>query len=144
MAGLQYAFRAMGVPSSLATLWLVDDAAMVDLVEVFYRKLRARQPKDVALQQAQLHYLAKAPEGKTSPFFWAAPVLSGSTIALPLTGRYAGLPRSGWLLAGGILLISLALVLLFVRRFRKPHFTKVFHVKHFSLLLNMMVHCVGV
>jgi CHAT domain-containing protein len=93
LAGLQYAFRAAGVPSVLATSWFVDDDASATLMAAFYRHLQRGLPKDVALQQAQIAYLAEAPSMATSPFFWAAPVLYGDVSALDLDP-----PPSAWIL----------------------------------------------
>ena len=87
MAGLQYAFREMGVPSALSTLWLADDAVTALIMEGFYRNLQRGLPKDEALRQAQIRYLEEAPRGASSPFFWAAPVLYGSPDPIPLTPR---------------------------------------------------------
>jgi CHAT domain-containing protein len=86
LAGLQYAFRAAGVPSTLATSWFVDDKASSLLMESFYRHLLDGVPKDVALQQAQIEYLNTASLHTSSPFFWAAPVLYGNTASMPLEG----------------------------------------------------------
>ena len=87
MAGLQYAFREMGVPSALSTLWLADDAVTALIMEGFYRNLQRGLPKDEALRQAQIRYLEEAPRGASSPFFWAAPILYGSPDPIPLTPR---------------------------------------------------------
>ncbi|MFQ5570850.1 MAG: CHAT domain-containing protein [Rhodothermales bacterium] len=84
MAGLQYAFRAMGVQSSLATSWFVDDRATVRLMDAFYEHLQRGLPKDIALQQAQLRFLDETSAAASSPFFWAAPVLYGDTQPLSL------------------------------------------------------------
>ena len=102
LAGLQYAFRAMGAQSSLATLWFVEDQATVQLMNAFYRYLQQGQPKDVALQQAQLDYLAGSDTEK-SPFYWAAPVLYGNTVPLAMAKRPAAWPL--WVGLGFVLLI---------------------------------------
>ena len=94
LAGLQYAFRAMGAQSSLATLWFVEDQATVQLMDAFYRYLR----------QAQLDYLARSNADKKSPFYWAAPVLYGNTMPLSMARR-----RPAWLLW-----VALGFPLLFV------------------------------
>ena len=114
LAGLQYAFRAMGAESSLATLWFVEDQATVQLMDAFYRHLQQGQPKDVALQRAQLDYLARVDVDK-SPFYWAAPVLYGNTQPLMIAKR-----RPVWLLwtALGFLLLLAFLALRFGRRKR--------------------------
>ena len=83
MAGLQYAFRAMGAQSTVSNLWLTADQASSALTENFYRNLRNGFSKDRALRQAKLTYLETHPN-KASPFFWAPSVLYGSTQPAPL------------------------------------------------------------
>jgi CHAT domain-containing protein len=93
MEGLQYAFRAMGAQSTVSTLWPVADQASVELMEGFYQNLQDGHPKDVALRKAQLAYLDAHPQ-KSSPFFWAPPVVYGSPTVLPLEGPI--LPVWAW------------------------------------------------
>ena len=62
-------------------------------MDAFYRYLRQGQPKDIALQQAQLDYLARSNADKKSPFYWAAPVLYGNIMPLSMAKR-----RPAWLL----------------------------------------------
>ncbi len=106
MAGLQYAFREMGVPSALSTLWLADDAVTARVMEGFYRNLQRGFPKDAALQQAQIRYLEEAPQEAGSPFFWAAPVLYGSPDPILLTPRTVLSENLRW----GFLVLSLAVL----------------------------------
>lgn len=83
MIGLQYAVRAAGANSALATLWPVDDVATVDVMGRFYEHLASGLTKDRALQQAQLDYL-DAHEGiEASPFYWAPAILSGDASEVP-------------------------------------------------------------
>ena len=100
MEGLQYAFRAMGAQSTVSTLWPVADQASVELMEAFYQNLQDGHPKDVALRKAQLAFLNAHPQ-KSSPFFWAPPVLYGSPTVLPLEGP--ALPA--WMWWGGMLVL---------------------------------------
>jgi len=121
MEGLQYAFRAMGTRSTLSTLWAVSDDASVDLTTSFYRHLRAGVSKDRALRQARLDYLRAHPD-RASPFFWAAPVLYGSTAPVPLEAPSVFAARSGWLWGGLAVLgvLGLTVGLLWHRRNRLP------------------------
>lgn len=114
MASLQIGFRALGVRSSLATLWLVDDASSATLMEHFYRNLREGQTKDVALQQAQLQFLEDGQGGHQSPFFWAAPILYGAPNAVELQPQRV-LPLWALALGGGLFLF-----VLFVAYRRRP------------------------
>lgn len=84
LLGLQHAVRAAGARSSLATLWPVEDRAMVELMRTFYDGLSEGLRKDEALQQAQLAYLDGHHGIEASPFYWAALVLSGDVAPVPL------------------------------------------------------------
>ena len=83
MAGLQYAFRAMGAESTVANLWPTADRPSVALMEHFYRNLQEGLPKDRALRQAKLTYRANNPD-HASPFFWGPSVIYGSPRPVPL------------------------------------------------------------
>jgi CHAT domain-containing protein len=115
MMGLQYAFRAAGARSVLATLWQVEDRATVDLMDEFYLNLRRGLSRGDALRQAQLTYLDSHEGRSASPFFWAAPVLYGDVSPIPLK---APAPSAVvWILVGVLLVLSgLALPRLFHRR----------------------------
>ena len=95
MIGLQYAVRAAGAASSLATLWPVDDRATVDIMGQFYEYLGDGMTKDRALQQAQLDYLDSHEGIEASPFYWAPAILAGDTSPVPWRSG-----SSGWLWAG--------------------------------------------
>ena len=82
--GLQYGMRAAGAAATLATLWPVADDATTELMAAFYEGLAEGLDKDEALRQAQQTYLASHEGIEASPFFWAAPVLSGSAAPVPL------------------------------------------------------------
>lgn len=97
MIGLQYGVRAAGASATLATLWAVDDQATSEIIDTFYEGLEKGLPKDVALQRAQIAYIDQHPGAEASPYYWAAPVLSGSTVPLPL---HAPVPVWLWGLGG--------------------------------------------
>ena len=99
--GLQYGVRAAGAGATLATLWPVDDRATAEIVDTFYEGLTQGLAKDVALQRAQIAYIDRHPGAEASPYFWAAPVLSGDTRPVPLHA-----PAPTWPLALGGLALS--------------------------------------
>ncbi|NNF58057.1 MAG: CHAT domain-containing protein [Rhodothermaceae bacterium] len=114
MMGMQYAFRAMGTRSVLATLWQIEDAATVDLMDRFYVHLRRGLAKDEALRQAQFDYLDSHEGREASPFFWAAPVLYGNTDAVSLE---MPAPSARLWIPVGLLLVVIGLALSrFLRR----------------------------
>ena len=94
MVGLQYAVRAAGASSALATLWPVDDQATVEVMGLFYEHLARGLTKDQALQQAQLGYIEASEGMEASPFYWAPAILSGDPSPVPWRG-----PRRGALWA---------------------------------------------
>jgi CHAT domain-containing protein len=59
------------------TLWEVNDAATVDLMEEFYRQLAAQAPAAEALRQAKLSMLRSPRAAYRHPYFWAPFALTG-------------------------------------------------------------------
>ncbi|WP_080057797.1 CHAT domain-containing protein [Spirosoma aerolatum] len=96
-------FTALGVPSILTTLWNVESEATYDLTERFYTKLAEGLPKDFALQQAKIDYLASVDLSGQLPNQWAGLLLIGDAEPLKksmaLVAWSAGL---GILALGGI------------------------------------------
>jgi CHAT domain-containing protein/Tfp pilus assembly protein PilF len=68
------AFLDVGVPTVIASLWPVDDAATSELIASFYRNLRTMDTAE-ALRQAQL--ALRANPRYAHPYFWGAWVLVG-------------------------------------------------------------------
>lgn len=83
LIGLQYGVRGAGASATVATLWPVADEATAELMGGFYESLADGQPKDEALRAAQLAYLESHEGLRASPFYWAAPVLSGDPAPIP-------------------------------------------------------------
>jgi len=86
--GLTRAFQFAGARSVLASLWRVEDEATAELMQRFYRHLRAGKAKDEALRAAQLELIRRplrVPDGRggwternaAAPYFWAALQLVG-------------------------------------------------------------------
>jgi len=78
--GLTRAFLYAGSTTVLATLWEVDDASTMNLMEHFYRDLQAQGThggKARALAQAQRRFLAS--QQHRHPYYWAPFVLVGNT-----------------------------------------------------------------
>lgn len=88
LLGFHQVFRSLGVHSSLASLWFIDDYSSSALVQHFYAGLAAGQTKDVALQKAMLTFLAETPAHYQNPFYWAAPVLYGDVVPIELSRRF--------------------------------------------------------
>ncbi|MEZ4688498.1 MAG: CHAT domain-containing protein [Bacteroidia bacterium] len=72
---LAHAFHYAGCPNIVTSLWQADDQSTARLMELFYLELKSGKPKDKALQQARLNYLAEG--NQSHPFYWGAFVLVG-------------------------------------------------------------------
>lgn len=66
----------VGARSTLASLWLVDDASTAKLMASFYENLQGGKTKAEALQAAQISLITS--EENRHPFFWASFLLIGS------------------------------------------------------------------
>jgi CHAT domain-containing protein/tetratricopeptide (TPR) repeat protein len=81
--GLTWALFVAGAPSSVVSLWLVDDDSTRALMTDFYRRLtaageaQAAASKAEALRQAQLRLLKGKDGLYQHPFYWAPFVLVG-------------------------------------------------------------------
>lgn len=82
---LSHAFAYAGVASTVMSLWQVPDASTSRLIQDFYRNLKAKQPKDVAMQQAKLNFLENTVSLKQAhPFYWAALLNYGNQAVIDL------------------------------------------------------------
>lgn len=88
MLGFHQAFRALGVHSSLASLWYAEDFSSSTLVQKVYSFLAEGYSKDAALQQATLEFWDEQPSQYQNPFYWASFVLYGDTTPIQLTRRF--------------------------------------------------------
>ena len=76
---------AFGGGATVMSLWQVEDGATRTLMVDFYKQLKTGIRKDDALQQAKLTYLKNCDALRSSPYFWAGFIASGSMV--PLFGR---------------------------------------------------------
>lgn len=113
LVGLVRGFQQAGVPSVVASLWPVNDAATTSLMDRFYTHLADGQPADNALRAAKLDWLAGASDLRANPFYWASFIPIGpSDLVITATSR-----SSLWVwLVGIILLGTLAYAFLVTRR----------------------------
>ena len=77
LLSLERGFAYAGVPSLVATLWSVDDAATGKIMGDFYTALRVGQPLGTALHGAKQQYLQRAAPELRHPYFWSGVVLRG-------------------------------------------------------------------
>jgi CHAT domain-containing protein/tetratricopeptide (TPR) repeat protein len=77
-------FAAAGIPSSITSLWPIDDKTTFELTEKFYEQLALGKPADLALQGAKLQFLEEQKGALKMPYFWAAEVFIGRPSAFTL------------------------------------------------------------
>jgi CHAT domain-containing protein len=107
MTSLSWGFYYLGCPSTLSTLWKVDDRQTSTVLSSFYEYLFAGKTKQEALQQAKVDFIAKARTSEeANPFYWSGLVLTGDEGTLPLGQKAWWLQP--WFLAAVIGLAALA------------------------------------
>ena len=80
---LSRAFNYAGIPSTIMSLWKVDDEATAKIMNYFYKHLEKGLAKDEALHNAKRDYLENTEDPMLKhPYYWSGFVLSGNTDAL--------------------------------------------------------------
>lgn len=80
---LSRAFNYAGIPSTVMSLWRVDDEATAKMMRYFYKHLSQGETKDEALKNAKLAYLENTTDPLLKhPYYWSGFVISGNTDAL--------------------------------------------------------------
>ena len=109
-------FMLAGSSSLVASNWKVEDYATSKLISLFYEVLAKNQPKNAALRQAKLGYIAQADALSSHPYFWSGFVLWGNS--KPLTNS-----TNLWLylsFSGGVLAIVTLIIVLRLKQKKKP------------------------
>jgi CHAT domain-containing protein len=70
-------FAALGIGSTVTTLWNVEDQPTYELTKLFYNYLEQGLPKDEALQRAKLEWIEKGGQADALPSQWAGMILVG-------------------------------------------------------------------
>lgn len=83
---LAHAFTYAGVPSTVMTLWDVDERATATILNNFYTNLKDGLTKSEALHQAKLTYLSSVPSELQAPYYWAGLVLIGNDAPIISSG----------------------------------------------------------
>ncbi|SEA50796.1 CHAT domain-containing protein [Pedobacter hartonius] len=81
-------FISAGVPSVYTTLWAIEDQDAYGLSNLILENVKKGLPLDLALQKAQLTWIAK---GDKLPFSWAGMVLTGKSDKLAVKGYTNGM-----------------------------------------------------
>lgn len=98
---LARSFMYAGVPSTVVSLWQVNDYATSKIMGLFYQQLKAGQPTAQALTLAKRQYLNEMPDVICHPGFWAAFVAIGQDVVVV----EASTPWWQWL-AGALVLAA--------------------------------------
>ena len=106
-------FIYAGAPSIVLTLWEAQDKATSEIMQGFYSKLKSGATKDVALQQAKLHFLANANQLKSHPYYWSSFIISGNAKQLPQSDKINWSER---LIYSGLILLILIIGFAFYRK----------------------------
>ena len=86
---LSRAFNYAGIPSTVMSLWKVDDEATAKIMAYFYNHLKKGEAKDEALKNAKLDYLKNTEDELLKhPYYWSGFVITGNTDALVKTHNY--------------------------------------------------------
>jgi len=86
---LSRGFILSGCPSTLMSLWAVDDCTTSQIMLGFYQHLKKGLSKDAALRQAKLDHLSTADKVNSHPYYWAAFVHSGNADPMQFSGLLA-------------------------------------------------------
>ena len=108
---LSRSFILAGCPSTLTSLWSVDDCTTSEIMIRYYENLKEGFSKDAALRKAKLDHLSTADKVSSHPYFWAAFVQSGNIDPMVFEN-----PRSNYL---WLLLIPIAVFGFFFLKSRK-------------------------
>lgn len=95
---LEHAFQLAGVQVTVASLWEADSTVASFLMTAFYRELFSSPQPSVpqALRQAKLAVLRNGPASDAfAPYYWANWYVTGSPLALSLSGTAIETRRDG-------------------------------------------------
>lgn len=97
-------FSYAGAKSIFTTLWSVNDQATYQIVERFYINLQKGMEKDVALQQAKIHFIESSNDKTANPFLWSPYIMIGDTASLPSITK-SNIPWGMIGIGAGVLLV---------------------------------------
>ncbi len=112
-------FAYTGVPAAITTLWAVFSNYTGALYDSFFENMKNKQPKDRALQKAQISFLEKATDHAQLPVSWAAMVLIGDTTAI--------VPKSWSYTDVGIIVGCVLVLILILQKFGRKIFSFSYH-----------------
>ena len=83
MISLAYSLNFAGCPSTIMSLWKVDEKTNTYITDLFFKYLSDGQSKSEALRNAKLEFLATADPTSLHPYYWSGMVLMGNDGVVP-------------------------------------------------------------
>lgn len=114
MISLAYSLHFAGCPSTVMSLWKVDEKTSTTITEDYFSFLKDGLSKSDALRKAKLQYLDQADGSLQHPFFWAGMVLLGQDDPIEVK---SWLPPRYWFF---LLIILLSVAWMFFKRKKRP------------------------
>ncbi|MEZ4951477.1 MAG: CHAT domain-containing protein, partial [Saprospiraceae bacterium] len=111
MISLSYSLQFAGCPSTVMSLWKVDEKVSTQITESFFDFLADGKSKSEALRLAKLKYLESAKGDLIHPFYWGGMVLMGQDGAVAIETS-----KNGYLV---FLMLGLVLVVVLYARKKK-------------------------
>ena len=115
MISLAHAFNYAGSESILTSLWQIDEQSSTQILEYFYTYLEEGLPKDEALKNAKLDYLANAKGRTLHPQYWAGLILMGDTAPIAISAQ------SNWWVWVLVGIIFIVFLILFIKKRKTPN-----------------------
>jgi len=101
MISLAYSMQYAGCPSTVMSLWKIDERTSARLTEQMLKYLGRGETRLDALRRAKLDYLQSASPDQRHPYYWSGLVLMGQEGAMP--GRKRASPL-WWVVLGVVVL----------------------------------------
>ncbi|MEM9549029.1 MAG: CHAT domain-containing tetratricopeptide repeat protein [Bacteroidota bacterium] len=115
--GIMSIFRGFlhaGCPSSLISLWSVEDCSTQAIIRNYFAELANGKSKDIALQTVKKNFVNDADRLHAHPFYWAAFVQFGLVDAIEFRERN-NVGEGGALVWGALILLIVGLVFWIVK-----------------------------
>lgn len=109
MISLAYSMQYAGCPSTVMSLWKIDERTSARITEQMLKYLGRGNTRLDALRQAKLDYLASAAPDQRHPYYWSGLVLMGEEGAMPRRKRASPL---WWVVLGVVVVGVLAITIL--------------------------------
>ncbi len=104
MISLAYSIHYAGCPSTVMSLWKVDEKISTQITESFLDYLDKGLSKSEALRRSKLDYLTSSQAETRHPFYWGGMVLMGKDGQVDLEGKGW---KWYWVLSGGFFVFLL-------------------------------------